>query len=200
MSNIDLSVATCKNKVQQFYDAEDIKFQVQLVDTVEDFEKYLGEKSEKWICAFVSKDNSKIIIYSPESFEKYTSHNKTEFNSVLTHEISHIYFNAIAGQHAPIWLNEGLANHIAEWKNSTNFKTDKLKPDILESNALFNKLHPFERYSISRSLVEYLLKKFKKQKVLDMIKEIRMLGFKKSFEKHICSIDEFFDMWKNNCS
>lgn len=89
------------------------KLTINVHSTRKSYDKALGRKTESWHVGSASNDNY-IHILHPEAFEKFSTHNKSEFDGVLKREIVHIYLNMLSNHsYVPYWLNEGLANNLS---------------------------------------------------------------------------------------
>lgn len=71
-----------------------------------------GSKTEPWLVGTTTTEGE-IYIFSPTVFSTITSHPASNFDSILTHEIAHIFTNEIIKTYRPAWLHEGLAGYVA---------------------------------------------------------------------------------------
>jgi hypothetical protein len=160
--------------IKLFYNREDFDIY---------FEKIYNQKSEKWIVAWIPS-SSLINIFSPSVFESQTSHSKDNFIKVLTHEISHVFIKEIYKINRPRWLIEGLADYISG-KNLNNI----LLKEIIEFKELhnFKDFHKHNAYNQSGLFVKYLLDTFGKNKLFNLLINIKtndnkFNGFCETFE------------------
>ena len=57
-----------------------------------------------------------IIIFSKKSINKETTHKIEEWDSLVKHELCHIFYYNKFKTYLPLWLNEGLALNLANQK------------------------------------------------------------------------------------
>ena len=126
-------------------------------------------------CAKTGNDNE-ISIFEEDVFEKVSPHPKEDFPKVLAHEITHIYTKSKFNLTFPMWLNEGIAYVIADQDKKTGEKKD------------IRQVHTFEEwnknpaYGASGKFVRYLIEKFGKEKLVELLKEIKENEKKETFK------------------
>lgn len=72
---------------------------------------YWKRKTASWLCGWTK--NGQIHILHPSVFTKESSHSLSEYQKVLRHEYSHLFYNRLTNARYPRWLNEGLACYVA---------------------------------------------------------------------------------------
>jgi len=182
-------------KVNTFYDKamEELKefYQINwnentpfifLVDTREDYDKLNGFKTEPWVVASVQQNG--ILMLSPESYEKESIHKYSddEYYSLIKHELSHLFYNIFSkNNYYPVWLDEGFAIY------SSGQLATKKKPKKLKKFLDYYSQGGEGVYEESGFVVEGLIKKFGKEKVLEFVKLLSNVRgekiFKEAFEK-----------------
>lgn len=124
------------------------------VKTRKEFNLITGRKTKKWMVATPLKGN--IVIFSEETIEKETTHKKEEYIQLINHEISHLCYYEKYKENTPVWLNEGLALHLAGQKK----KSVKVnKEDMLKLYTIEGFLKDKQAYQKSYELVRRIIKK-----------------------------------------
>ncbi len=119
-----------------------------------------------------------------KNLEKESSHiyHKEKYLATVNHELSHLFFSALSenGYH-PVWFAEGLAIYTSgqnKWKK---------RPEKFPTLLNFEENGGSGVYSESGFVIDILIKKFGKKKLLDLIKQSKDSkngnDFKKIFSK-----------------
>ncbi len=154
-------------------------------DSRDSYEKRLNKKTETWEVGNASRDGQ-IDILHPDAFEKYSTHKKGEFSSILKHEVVHVYLRALAEDHyIPHWLNEGLANYLTHQEGSHG----ELAPLFIESNFTTKLSSGYDwdarvkygAYLLARLFTKYLIDKFTFDKVIELVKDLDKNFYEPSF-------------------
>ena len=136
-----------------------------------------GEETENWIIGW--SEGKTIYVLNKNNFEVESNHKYTsdEYSAFIKHELSHSFFNVLSnGCCKPIWLNEGVAGYVSG--------QNKLKEKPIE----FKKFLDFyerggkEVYSEAGFVIELLVKKFGKEKLLNLIKSLKNCQSKELFD------------------
>ena len=153
-----------------------------LVDTRKDFDLLVNEKSENWIVG-QNLGNDRLLLLSPEGYEKESIHRycDEEYFFLIKHELSHLFYNIFSNEKGPNWLNEGFAiftsGQLKKKKRIKKFKNFLKYYDHFDKGI----------YEESGFVVEFLIKKFGKERVLEFLKKLKSVNnekeFKESFEK-----------------
>lgn len=169
-----------------------LEFKIELIYSREEFDKKIGSKTEDWVTAHSFKDS--FIIFHPNAFERYTSHNKNEFYEIITHETAHILIKH-KNPNFSMWLNEGIAQFIAGQKQKTRIKPESKEyfmRNCLFKNSNYDKFIKNEGYKISYKIVDYFIHKYGKGKIIELL-NIKY-GFDRGTEKEFCRL---FDLSKD---
>lgn len=198
MSNIyEINTVQSKNnKVKSFYDKamqELIDFYcvnwientpvIYLVNSRESFDIISGYKTEDWVVGrALSYD--KLLLLSPESYEKESRHEYSdeEYYSLLKHELSHLFYMIFSQGKGPIWLDEGFAIFTSDQL------TEKDRPKEFKTFIKYYSHEDEDVYSEAGFVVEGLIKKHGKEKVIGFLKVLPDINnedsFKNEFEKY----------------
>lgn len=119
-----------------------------------------------------------IFILDPSKFETESLFQKKDFEKILLHELSHLFFYQIAKTSCPAWLNEGLACYLAGQKTEKDKYT---KDDISRLIACH---YDFDRklFNVSSALIEELIKYKGKNKFIELMQSINRNTEKKHFK------------------
>ncbi len=171
-----------ENKIRELNDFFEIKptFSVKLLYEKEEFEFFKSRKTEKWESGFV-KDNI-IFVFDPEVLEKFTIHKKEEFFGTIKHEIAHVYIKNIC-PFLPEWLNEGIATFLGQGSKKESFKKFLEKREVLPFNIKEGRDKLILIYVQSPCFVEWLIKNYGKEKLLNFLKKIDGSHKKLSFDE-----------------
>jgi hypothetical protein len=198
MSNIyDINTIQSKNKkVKSFYDKamkELIDFYgvnwientpvIYLVNSRESFDIISGYKTEDWVVGR-ALDYNKLLLLSPESYEKESRHKYSdeEYYSLLKHELSHLFYMIFSQGKGPVWLDEGFAIYTSDQL------TTKDRPKEFKNFLKYYSDEDEDVYSESGFVVEGLILKYGKEKVIGFLKVLPNVNseedLKKEFEKY----------------
>ena len=154
---------TTKNELDIFFEFKAQEPLLFLLDNRDDLDLIWGKKTERWfVGAF--KNNS-IFILNHKVYAQESSHAAEEFWQTLKHEYCHYYYTQITRSHYPIWLNEGLASYISGKKLILK---GGYKDKLLDVFDYFDRVDK-NVYTIGQFWVEYLIKKYGKNKFLKLI-------------------------------
>lgn len=152
-------------------------------DSREHIDLIRGLKTEDWAVGFVSWGT--VFILHPDKFETESIHKKKEFYQVLKHELVHTYYGIICQTYKPVWLHEGIAVFLA----GQCLKKMPLEK-VVRVKKYFKK-HSKEVYNPGGKLVTLLYDRFRKKKLLKLIKSINSNTTKKQFEGNFKKIYGF---------
>ena len=158
------------NYNKNFFKIKISKFEIKFVYSRVDFDKLWGGKTEKFISGLIC--DSKIVLFAYSIFDKETKWKRKDFYECLIHEISHLFYEELRDDsYDPMWLSEGLATFLQCNKKKFKYKKGlKIKKKILEEE--FENM-TIERYQVYLLFVEYLIFKFGKKKILELIKGLK---------------------------
>src|SRR3989344_413717 len=156
-----------KKEWERFFGITINTLSIYFIDSRKEIDKIWGKKTERWLTAWASENNS-IFILNPRVYVKESDHkNIDHFWKTLKHEYCHLYFKKLThGANHPKWLNEGLACYFA--------RQEKPKPSRHEALKLFNYFKKTDKdiYKISYFWVSLLIKKYGLRKLLRPIKSL----------------------------
>lgn len=201
MSNIyDINTTQSKSvKVKSFYEKamkELIDFYdvnwientpvIYLVNSRESFDIISGYKTEDWVVGRALSYN-KLLLLSPESYEKESRHKYSdeEYYSLLKHELSHLFYMIFSQGKGPIWLDEGFAIYTSDQL------TEKDIPKEFKNFLKYYSHEDEDVYSEAGFVVEGLIKKYGKEKVLEFLKLLPDIDSEESFNNEF---EKYFEM------
>nr|MBA4404673.1 hypothetical protein [Nanoarchaeum sp.] len=145
--------------------------------------KTLVREGADWIKGFSFSYLNSIFILNKKSLTKSKRiSKKTDYEGLIKHELSHQFYHQLSSKSIPAWLSEGTALY-----TDGRLKYQK-EPEIFTNFLNFEKNEVGkEVYKESGFAVEFLVNKFGKQKLLELIKECKNIKspqeFKDKFEK-----------------
>lgn len=156
---------------------------VVIVQSRKEIDEIKGYKTEGWVVAFVQE--GKIYILDKDKMEtEAKQHTKNDFDKILKHEITHLFFAQLVGDFKPRWLNEGVACYFAG--------QEKIRPkeeniyrlqDYFEhgDRFMYNLGYFWTKYLIEENSLDSFMRFLKEwgenEKTVDSFEEL----FKKSF-------------------
>jgi hypothetical protein len=149
-----------------------------ILESREELNNFWGEKTEDWLVAFAEKQTT--FILSRENYEKESSHKYSyeEYFSILKHELGHLFFGHLSNKKDyPYWLNEGTQLFIANQLKS--------KKAINQFSNFINHYNKWEKsvYQESGFAVEFLVTKFGKSKLINLIKGLSQIESEEEFNR-----------------
>ncbi|MFH1607745.1 MAG: basic secretory protein-like protein [archaeon] len=173
-------------QVVNFFGNEKISFKIIFLKRRKDFDRAVGFKTKRWMVAHTTGDDI-IYIFDRDVFNKVSKHKKEYFYSTLVHEITHIYTYQKLWFIYPIWLTEGLAYVVAKQLNEIRKYQRRDITKAHYDSEWFNN----PAYSTSAHFVNYLIKKYGFNKLINLIKNLEEFEKKKSFNKKFKEIYGF---------
>lgn len=151
--------------------------------------KIKRNNTPEWLVANAS-NNKEIDILSPNALKNESSHNSKEFLQIIKHELTHIFINELSkGAAIPKWLNEGLASFTAK-QNQKLTEPIYLEKDFckkLSTPKGWNQYLDYGAYQVSALFVSFLIKRYKFEKILELLssldKNYSNIEFNKKFKK-----------------
>jgi len=183
INNEALKASKCLHK---FFPEKDLNVRVFVYETRSAFDKRFGEKTEDWIVGRIGMDYKSTHILSPLAFKNESCHDSKEFLNVLEHELTHLYSDNLAnGKILPKWLDEGLAQYIANQckyiKNFKNTETNFCKK--LGTLNGWNKRINYTAYPTAALFVNFLIKNYSFNKIKELITSLNKVYYYPSFKK-----------------
>jgi len=190
---LDIDVQLSKDtKIQNFYDKairdldrfymtkwEDNKPRIFLIKSRKELDALYNRKTENWVVGTTMGSLRDIYVLSPEVYEKESNHKYSdkEFETLLRHEISHLYSRLFYSDYKPRWLLEGIAIYSSGQL--------ELKRKLTEFSFF---LDFFDQggvgiYDESGWAVFILDKEFGREKLLKLLKSLEGIQDRKDFEK-----------------
>ncbi len=164
-----LNLKEVYKRVQDFFEFNIIlNIKICFLYSVNEFNFFSRDKFEEWKCCFCGSNNT-IFIFSPSIIENLTIHKRSEFNQLLTHELSHIFYG---NMHFPRLglFDEGIATYLSFYNRNKNIKN---KITITENTLI--KEYPKQReiYNLGFKVVNEILEKYNKLKLFEFLKRVQ---------------------------
>ena len=140
------------------------KFKMYIIFTREEMDIAAEKKTEDWLGGYSFGQKGQIFIFDPEYYNKETGRTIYNLKKLLKHEIAHLYFGEITKTNKPKWLNEGLAEHLA--KKNLKEITIEDAVNCIDYDINFT----LEQYINSHKLVDLLITKYGKEKLLSLLR------------------------------
>lgn len=165
---INEQVIKNKKTLDKFFQIKFSLPQIVLFRSRKDVDRYWGWKTQPWMVGWAKSWS--IYMFHPNHYLSESSH--TDFKrywKILFHEHTHLYINKLTDASVPRWLNEGLASYLADQSHAV--------PDEVTALRVLDKLdmgiNDKDVYKIGYFWVKLLLKKFGKNKLLQLLKELK---------------------------
>jgi hypothetical protein len=168
------------DELNTFYgiDWKDHTPKIIVVDDRETIDYLHGEKTEKWLVAWATKDKT-IYILNKDSFgtESDRVYSDVEYVALVKHELSHLYFRILSkGNQKPIWLNEGLAIY------TSGQLALKRKPENFNHFLDHHDNGGKTVYDESGFVVQKLVEQYGKEKILKLIANLNTIKNSEDFQ------------------
>lgn len=138
------------------------------------------EETPDWNVGWINGNMGWACVLDRNNFEKESSHKyKPEtYKATVKHELSHLFYGILCGRaNKPDWLWEGTATYTSG-QNKFKKSVTKFK-EFLE----FYEKSGGGVYYESGFFVQFLVEKFGKQKLLDLIKSLKNIKTKEELEQ-----------------
>ncbi|MDD5133095.1 MAG: hypothetical protein PHD81_02800 [Candidatus Nanoarchaeia archaeon] len=186
-------IKTAENKYFRIFKIKPKSFNIILVYSRKEFDKYVGFKTENWVDGYVKLDS--LIMFSPSVKDNYLQRNvPMSYKSFFDHEINHFFYISLVGSYSPVWLGEGYACYMSDSMPSP-LEKDRFRQIKNPQKFLFYKYikksyfrYANEFYSISFYVVTYLIENYGHNKILKLIKRFAKKPNKNSFDKEFKQI------------
>lgn len=129
-----------------------------------------GEKTKSWVIGW--SESKTIYILNKDNYEDESDHkyDHLRYSAFIKHELSHSFYNVLSkGNCKPIWLNDGVAIYTS---GQNKFKK---KPVKFKNFLEFHNHGGKEMYAESGFVVQLLVEKYGKQKLLKLISGLDMV-------------------------
>jgi hypothetical protein len=137
-----------------------------------------GRKTEDWIVGWASE--KEVFVLDRKNYEKESCHKYSdeEYIALVKHEISHLYISILTrGGFIPNWLNEGICIYISG-QNKFKKSPESFKIFLKYFGSVDQNI-----YGESGFAIELLIKKYKKEKLIKFLNELKDVKNKKEFVK-----------------
>lgn len=150
---------------------------IYLIENRETIDSMLDKKTPSWVIGYINQNSICILNY--KNLEKESSHHyknnysteKKYYLGMIPHELTHIFSRAINPNiYRPIWIWEGIALYLGGQNLSGK------KPLKFDNFLNFYNTHGESKpnvYTESGFAIEFLVKKYGKEKLLELIKAIK---------------------------
>lgn len=160
---------------------------VYLVENRKTIDSMMSKKTPAWVIGYIDQNSICILNYkklekeSSHCYKNYYSTEKKYYLSIIPHELAHVFSRAINPNiFRPTWLWEGTAIYASD--QLSQYK----RPKKLKNFLYFYKIHKDETgsvYTESGFAVEFLVKKYGKEKLLELIKAVKKDMSESNFAK-----------------
>ena len=157
-----------------------------ILNSRKEIDTFKGYKTKEWFIGEAGGKN--IFLLDRKNFEKESSHkySNERYFQLIKHELGHLYFSILSeGKEKPYWLNEGIAIYLS------GQLSQRKKPRKFNIFMKFYSILNKEIYKESGFVVELLVKRFGKGKILKLIKLLRSVKSEKDFKKQFKKIYGF---------
>jgi len=153
-----------------------------------------AKKTEPWLVGWTNNTARIVFVLDKKNLEKQSSHKYSEeyYSSLIKHELSHLFYGILsANKQGPIWLSEGMAIYTSGQTKS------RARPSEFKNFLMFYAKSGSGVYAESGFVVETLVKKFGKNKLLELIKFLRDISDEKQFNRIFKKIYGFSMSYKS---
>ncbi|MFZ3077473.1 MAG: hypothetical protein WA139_03400 [Candidatus Aenigmatarchaeota archaeon] len=144
------------------------------------------KKTENWLVGWVNGKD--VYLLSDKTYEKESCHkySNEEYFALLKHELAHCFSNMVSHfSQKPVWLLEGISIFLS---GQNNFKA---KPERLGKFIdSYDKLEK-EVYLEAGFAVEFLVRKYGREKIIELMKKLKNSNSKEDFANLFKSVYSF---------
>lgn len=137
-------------------------------------------KTEPWLVGWADYDMRTVFLLDKKGLERHSTHKYSVgyYSSLIKHELSHLFYKMLSsGKWGPRWLSEGVAIYTSGQNEL------KRGPSEFKNFLSFYAKGGPEVYAESGFVVGTLIKKFGKNKLLELIKSLRSVSNEEQFNK-----------------
>lgn len=189
------------------------KFKIIICDNEADFKKECRYYYQRWATATVLR-NKNLVARSPEFANLIKRWERSYYQNLMNHEMSHIFWQDFYHSSKPVWLSEGLACHIGNNFISTKnqlkliIKKYKVNLAILEYRYIkrnFKNGH-LPRYPVWANFARHLIQQNSISKLINFMeiysKNPNKSNYNKLFKNIFGKMDKqlFKEFLENDCS
>ncbi|MDD4937569.1 MAG: hypothetical protein PHX34_00905 [Candidatus Shapirobacteria bacterium] len=161
-----------------------------IIESRKQFDQLLNRKTENWLVGNASNYSIHLLDRNKFETESDYKYSDEKYIALLKHELCHLFFSKVSnGTYNPKWLNEGTSLYL-----SNQNKLRKKIPDKFRNFLKFYAKDVVGKdtvYDESGFVVETLVKKFGKKKILNLIKSCSISNTKDKFKKSFKDIYGF---------
>ncbi|HNP89548.1 MAG TPA: hypothetical protein PKI75_02870 [Candidatus Woesebacteria bacterium] len=140
-----------------------------LVKDRKSINEIIGQDTADWLVGWGSRLRGGVFLLSKENYEKESinKYSDEKYYGLLKHELAHCFADILTGDYRrPVWLSEGLAQYLS------GECLRRGKPVILNHFLDYFETEGEFLYRESGFAVELLIKKFGKEKLLELLRKI----------------------------
>lgn len=167
--------------LDEFYqtNGEDNKFRIFLIKSRKEFDALYEKKTEKWVVGSTMGSIRDVYLLSPDVYEKESTHKYSDkkYEILLRHELSHQYCRIFYSDNKPRWFLEGIAIY-----SSGELEINRKITEFTSFLDFFDK-GGGNVYDESGWAVFILDKEFGREKLLELLKSLEGIQYRKDFEK-----------------
>lgn len=172
---------------------------IYVVESREDINKIKGMEIEDWVVGWAAgsdTERKRIFLLEFDKLETESDHKKDEkkYKALIAHELCHLFVGIVSRRTplaGPMWWNEGLSVYLS---GQINFRK---RPNKFVGFLNSNRENPVPAYNEGGFVVELLVNKYGKEKIIELVKSLgdyknegdfdkffeRVYGFELSYEK-----------------
>ena len=153
-----------------------------LIKNRAEMDEFVGRKTENWMVGSAIASNSvrAVVVFGFENInsESVNHYDEIGYKALIKHEICHLFFGiASKGSGAPTWLKEGVSIYASGQLKTSFWK----KPIRFDGFLDANKDNMMKAYGEGGFVVESLVNKFGKEKLIQIIKSLPDLSKHENF-------------------
>ncbi|MBU1127127.1 MAG: hypothetical protein ABIH88_01280 [Patescibacteria group bacterium] len=167
---------------------------VLIVESRKDINEIWGEGTSSQIIGWANHNQIYLLDYNKLETESSLKLSRNGYKAFIKHELCHLFFKKVSkGASAPKWLKEGLSIYLSGQTKLSQWK----KPIKFQSFIQSNDENKKAAYEEGGFFIEFLVKKYGKRKILDLIKSLPKMKSKTSFEEEFKKLYGYELTYKN---
>ena len=151
---------------------------INIVDDRKTINLMKGRRTEEWLVGW--SNGNKVYILNRDNLEKESNHkyDPERYSALIKHELSHSFYEVLSNNiHKPVWLCEGVAIHTS---GQNKFKK---QPVEFKEFLKFYEIGGSGVYEESGFFIQFLIEKFGKEKLLNLIKSSKNTKTEEEFNE-----------------
>ena len=173
---------------KKFFRNKPRKFSIIICNTEQELKDQAKYYYQPWLTATVLR-NCTLVSRSPEFVAKVGRWKRKDFQSIMNHEVSHVFWLDFYGITKPVWFSEGLANHIGKnmmlpsHELARMMRKHHVNHSLLDYRYLKRKfnLGHIPRYPVWDNFTRYLSRRFGDKKLLQFLSVYMKKQTKKNY-------------------